>query len=758
MVRRVIVLAVALGFVGVSGWAQVVAIGTPQTVQGVVALIWGDPPKGGGDGQGPYAVLTTDGGESYQLILETGVETRVGGLLSLLARRIEVRGVPGGWGNRPGVQPILVAQDIRLLEPAEPAAPAAVTGAKPWVSVLCKFSDVTAEPKALSYFQNMYGSSFPELDHYWKRLSYYLITVKGSGAFGWYALPHPRSYYITGSPPVANLTALANDCTAVADPNVYYPTYTGINLMFNAELDGFAWGGTKSMTLDGVTKIWSMTWEPPWGYQHVSTMDHEMGHGFGWPHSSGNYGQTYDNDWDVMSNSWLCNPSHATYGCYGQHTIAYHLDRAGWIPPHKKVTVASGDAVTTVLEPLSAPESARPLMLSATISGTTRFLTLETRKRVGYDGQLAGDAVIIHDVDTTRQRPAYVVDVDGNGNTGDEGAMFRVGESYSQGSIYTHVDAAAAAGFQVSVANNSTPQSGVSLAIAGGNGNGLWEPGETVALQPTWFNFGTSAVTSITGSGVGGAGVSVGDGSATYGTISANATRSCTAAGDCYTATSAGSRPTNHWDVTFAETLSNGRSKVWTIHMGGSFADVAASHWAASSIESIFHLGVTTGCTQVPFNYCPEQAMTRAEMAAMLIRGRHGPSYTPPAASGTIFSDVSAAHWAAAWIEQLYVEGITIGCLTLPLRYCPENQITRAEMAVMLLRTKHGGEYAPPSATGTAFTDVPASHWAAGWIEQLYREGITTGCTPTTYCPNNPVTRAEMAVFLTRVFKLGVVF
>jgi M6 family metalloprotease-like protein len=752
MARRVIFLAISLGVVAVLGWAQVVAIGTPQTLQGVVSLVWGDPPTGGGEAQGPFAVLTTDRGETYQLVLETTVEVRVGGLLSLLGRRIEVKGVAAGWGNRPGVQPILVVQDVRMLEPGEPMA---VTGAKPWVSVLCKFSDVTAEPKALSYFQSMYGSSFPELDHYWKRLSYYLITVKGSGAYGWYTLPHPRSYYITGSPEVANLGALADDCTAVADPYVYFPTYTGINLMFNALLDGFAWGGSRSMTLDGVTRTWSMTWEPPWGYQSISTMDHEMGHGFGWPHSSGNYGQTYDNDWDVMSNSWLCNPRDDLYDCYGQHTITYHLDRAGWIPPHKKVTVASGDAATVVLEPLSAPESARPLMLSATISGTTHFLALEARKRAGYDVQLAGDAVIIHDVDTTRQRPAYLVDVDGNGDTGDEGAMFRVGESYTQNGIYAHVDAAAAAGFQVSVANNTTPQSGLSLAISGGNSNGMWEPGEQVSLQPTWLNFGASATASLTASAVGGTGVTVNDASATYGAIAAYASRSCTAAGDCYTVTSSTGGASTHRDVTFTETLSNGRSKAWKIHLGGSFADVGSSYWAGPYIERVYHFGITAGCLAVPFSYCPGNSITRAEMAVMLIKGRHGPGYTPPAATGTVFSDVPAGYWAAAWIEQLLVEGITSGCAVG--QFCPGNPITRAEMAVMLLVTKHGAGYQPPAATGTRFADVPASHWAAAWIEQLAAEGITAGCSPTEYCPGSPVTRAEMAVFLSNIFRLELV-
>jgi hypothetical protein len=118
-----------------------------------------------------------------------------------------------------------------------------------------------------------------------------------------------------------------------------------------------------------------------------------------------------------------------------------------------------------------------------------------------------------------------------------------------------------------------------------------------------------------------------------------------------------------------------------------------------------------------------------------------------------MFVDVPLTHPLATWIEQLAREGITGGCSASPPRYCPEAGITRAEIAVFLLRAKHGAAYQPPAATGL-FTDVPVSHPLARWIEQLAREGITSGCGPTTYCPDAIVTREEMAVLLVRTFTL----
>jgi hypothetical protein len=76
-------------------------------------------------------------------------------------------------------------------------------------------------------------------------------------------------------------------------------------------------------------------------------------------------------------------------------------------------------------------------------------------------------------------------------------------------------------------------------------------------------------------------------------------------------------------------------------------------------------------------------------------------------------------------------------------------------MAVFLLRSEHGTSYSPPAVgSSTGFTDVPTTYWAAAWIKQLVVEGITSGCGPDTYCPEQPVTRAQMAVFLVRTFSL----
>ena len=180
------------------------------------------------------------------------------------------------------------------------------------------------------------------------------------------------------------------------------------------------------------------------------------------------------------------------------------------------------------------------------------------------------------------------------------------------------------------------------------------------------------------------------------------------------------------------------------------YADVPREHWAWQYVETIHQAGITGGCGNG--KYCPSAPVTRAQMAVFLLRARHGSSYVPPAARGNVFDDVPRTYWAAAWIERLAKEGITAGCADA--MFCPDAPVTRDQMAVFLLRAKHGSSYVPPSARGTIFDDVPRTYWAARWIERLVAEGISAGCAPDLYCPAQIVTRDQMAVLLVRTFSL----
>ncbi len=119
---------------------------------------------------------------------------------------------------------------------------------------------------------------------------------------------------------------------------------------------------------------------------------------------------------------------------------------------------------------------------------------------------------------------------------------------------------------------------------------------------------------------------------------------------------------------------------------------------------------------------------------------------------GESFPDVPTGHQFYKFIETLFHKGVTTGCVGGG--YCPGNPVTRAQMAVFLLKSKFGEAHVPPPCTGTVFPDVPCTGSGFDpWIEELAGLGITGGCGGGLYCPNSAVTRQQMAVFLLKAFE-----
>ncbi len=176
--------------------------------------------------------------------------------------------------------------------------------------------------------------------------------------------------------------------------------------------------------------------------------------------------------------------------------------------------------------------------------------------------------------------------------------------------------------------------------------------------------------------------------------------------------------------------------------VGSRFIDVPIGSLFFTEIEWLAETGTTRGCNP-PLNdrYCPGDTVTRGQMAAFLDRALDLPAGTP----GT-FVDTTESVFAAN-IDALAAAGITKGC-NPPTndRYCPNDPVTRGQMAAFLTRAL----VLPAGSTG-AFTDDTGVFEAD--IEALAAAGITKGCNPPTndrYCPNDPVTRGQMAAFLYR--------
>ena len=168
-----------------------------------------------------------------------------------------------------------------------------------------------------------------------------------------------------------------------------------------------------------------------------------------------------------------------------------------------------------------------------------------------------------------------------------------------------------------------------------------------------------------------------------------------------------------------------------------------------ADIEAIHAEGITNGCNP-PENdrYCPEDEITRGQLAAFLARG-----FDLPDAGESGFVDIANSAFSAD-IDRLAAAGITAGC-NPPAndRFCPEDPVSRGQMAAFLARAM-GLE---GRATGQ-FIDVSGSTFELS-INAIAAQGITKGCNPPEndrFCPDEAVTRAQMASFLARALGLAV--
>jgi parallel beta-helix repeat protein len=185
---------------------------------------------------------------------------------------------------------------------------------------------------------------------------------------------------------------------------------------------------------------------------------------------------------------------------------------------------------------------------------------------------------------------------------------------------------------------------------------------------------------------------------------------------------------------------------VFTVYQAVDFIDVPSTHLFYTEISKIYARGITIGCGSG--NYCPEQAVTRQEMAAFIIRALG--DFNPPTPAQQRFLDVPPSNSFYAFIDEMGARQITIGCGGG--NYCPASPVTREQMAAFIIRAL--GEFDPPTPATQRFLDVPPSNPFYNFIDRMAVLNITLGCGGGNYCPGQSVTRGEMAAFLVRAFNL----
>ena len=183
-----------------------------------------------------------------------------------------------------------------------------------------------------------------------------------------------------------------------------------------------------------------------------------------------------------------------------------------------------------------------------------------------------------------------------------------------------------------------------------------------------------------------------------------------------------------------------------TLAPGGSFVD-DDGNIHEGGIEAVAAQGITLGCNP-PANdrFCPEDPVTRGQMAAFLARAR------PMATAGADSFIDDDGHLFEDAIDRVASAGITLGC-DPPVndRFCPDDRVTRGQMAAFMSRAQG------LSATNRDYFDDDEGSVFESAINRLRNAGITQGCNPPgndRFCPDRNITRGEMAAFLVRAFDL----
>ena len=174
----------------------------------------------------------------------------------------------------------------------------------------------------------------------------------------------------------------------------------------------------------------------------------------------------------------------------------------------------------------------------------------------------------------------------------------------------------------------------------------------------------------------------------------------------------------------------------------GGFVDVPPDAYYSEPVGVLAEQGVFTG-TEWGDGFCPDAPIDRETMAVWVVRVLDGED--PEQVDESRFDDVSRWSFGAPFVERMADLGVTTGCGD-GTNFCPDRNVTRAQMAVFLSRA-----YSLPDGPDPGFADVPDDAWYGADVARLAASGITRGCGDgTNFCPSRDTTRGQMATFLWR--------
>ena len=285
-----------------------------------------------------------------------------------------------------------------------------------WVFLLCQFpDDKSRPPNADTYLRQIFTEEGTGgVCDYWHDVSMGHLNLSYNTVSGWYTLPQTLSYYSQfnwNTNPVRRMKLIIDGINAaVASGNINFLGYTGIAVILNtlkASESGSM--GEIDLTLNGVQKTYGTTILDPGGWQSGFAA-HEMGHGYGFNHSTGVSKEAdstltqYGDKSDIMSYASVYRYSDSNFGFAGPGLSAPYAAFRGWLHQSRIHSVSGRTNTEIRILALGFGEYSGILMTkvlcfkNAMGIDYTRYYTLEFRKKARWDRGFVQDVVVIHHV------------------------------------------------------------------------------------------------------------------------------------------------------------------------------------------------------------------------------------------------------------------------------------------------------------------------------------------------------------------------
>ncbi len=386
---------------------------------------------------------------------------------------------------------------------------------------------------------------------------------------------------------------------------------------------------------------------PPLAQPRISAVAHEIGHAIGWPHSFGGLtndesgrASEYDNPMDLMSG--------ALWAVLQGYSPAINRYAAGWVSP-TSVTFHRKGSFEYQVGALGT--SAPQMLVLPTDAGSSQYRFMGARVPEGYDVSLPAHGIEVYEVNQSadvcerywweepdwpcygdRRRTSQVPAVSGYDGTDH---VHGVGSTFEVGNVTIEVVDSVNGVYTLKVSGDAVTQ-----RFLDDNGNAHEANIETIALEGITL----------------GCNPPIND-------------RYCPA------------QHVNRAEMAAFLLRLIGEAESLPSHQGY-FLDVPPGLWYTGFVEQLYQLGLTVGYGDG--NYGPIDPVARSQMAAFLLRAL-GEEGNLTAARG-VFADVPVDAWYAPYVERLYDLGITSGCRTEPLEYCPGDLVKRDQMGTFLAR------------------------------------------------------------------------